>query len=199
MIVKNAVICAAGLGSRLGYDIPKCLVDIGEHKLIYYLLHALKDVENVRIVVGFKESKVIEYVKNIRKDVIFVRNPDYKSTTNSYSLYQGSHDLKDSFLTIDGDMIVDVDSLNSFFESCTPGENLIGITKSKTEDAVFVDVDESMNVTRFSRGTKTEWEWSGIAYLQNGIIRSDGRYVFEDLIDHLPMKGKEINCFEIDT
>src|SRR5690554_2474011 len=87
MKVKNVVICAAGLGSRLGLDTPKCLVKLGKHRLIYYLLETLKAVENISIVVGFKEEEVIEYVKSIREDVVFVRNPDYSTTTNSYSLH----------------------------------------------------------------------------------------------------------------
>ena len=57
--------------------------------------------------VGFKEEEVINYVRKIRQDVVFVRNPNYSTTTNSYSLYLGTYDLREPYLTIDGDMIVD--------------------------------------------------------------------------------------------
>ena len=90
MKVKNAVICAAGLGSRLGLNVPKCLVPIGSEKLIYYLLQLVKDIENVHIVVGYKEEEVIKYVRSIRNNVVFVRNPNYNTTSNSHSLYLGS-------------------------------------------------------------------------------------------------------------
>jgi len=198
-MVKNAVICAAGLGSRLGFDIPKCLVDIGNEKLIYYLLKALDRIENIRIVVGFKEKEVINYVKQIRKDVLFIRNPEFASTTNSYSLHLGTKDLQEPFLTVDGDMIVDHDSINVFINSCKIGENKVGITESKTDDAVFVKLNDRDQVIGFSREENTGWEWSGIAYLQNELIKKDGRYVFEDLIDHLPLNSAKIKCFEIDT
>lgn len=199
-MVRTAVICAAGLGSRLGYDKPKCLVDIGEHKLIYYILNALRKVEEIRIVVGFKEEEVIDTVRQIRNDVIFVRNPDFKNTTNSYSLFLGSYDLKHSFLTVDGDMILDFASINAFMEKCENGKNLIGITSAKTEDAVFVKLDQTEGqVIGFSREKISDFEWSGIAHLEPGMIRKSGRYVYQELEPHLPFECSEIDCFEIDT
>lgn len=199
MKVKNVVICAAGLGSRLGLDTPKCLVNIGEHKLIYYLLTLFSDIENVRIVVGFKEKEVMDYVKNIRDDVVFVRNPNYRTTSNSYSLYLGTYDLKEPYLTVDGDMIVEKESYKSFVESCVPGQNLIGIAKAKTEDAVFVKLNENNELIQFSREKIGEYEWSGIAYFSDIKISKTENYIFEQLIDCLPLKTQVIDCYEIDT
>lgn len=199
MKVKNAVICAAGLGSRLGLDTPKCLVKLGKHRLIYYLLDILKDVENVRIVVGFKEEEVIEYVKNIREDVVFVRNPDYSSTTNSYSLHLGSHDLQEPFVTIDGDMIIDHKNFKIFVDAIDVNEDLIAITESKTEDAVFVKIDNNNLLTQFSREPISKFEWSGIAYFANFKVSKDGKYVYQEIEPHLPMKSVLIDCWEIDT
>jgi len=199
MKIKTAVICAAGLGSRLGLDMPKCLVEIGQHRLVYYLLQLLEDFEDVRIVVGFKENEVMEYVKRIRKDVIFVRNPDYQTTTNAYSLYLGSKDLKEPYLTIDGDMIVDKDSFKKFITACKEGENLIGLTRAKTDDAVFVRMEEGNMVTEFSREKISDLEWSGISYFSNIQVSKDGNYVYQELESHLPIRGEMIECYEIDT
>ena len=136
--INTAVICAAGLGSRLGLDTPKCLVEIGGHPLIYYLLNVLHDVPNIRMVVGFKEEAVMECVRNIRRDVVFVRNPTYRTTTNSYSLYLGSHDLNVPFLNIDGDMYISRENYLKFVDGIKTGEDLIGVSVSYTEDAVNV-------------------------------------------------------------
>lgn len=199
MKVKNAVICAAGLGSRLGLDTPKCLVKLGKHRLIYYLLDILKEVENIRLVVGFKEEEVIEYVKNIREDVVFVRNPDYSSTTNSYSLHLGSYDLKEPFVTIDGDMIIDPENFKLFVDAIDVNEDLIGLTKAKTEDAVFAKIDENNFITEFSREPISKYEWSGIAYFANFKVRKDGQYVYQEIEPYLPMKSVLMECWEIDT
>jgi len=199
MSVNHVVISAAGIGSRLGLDMPKCLVKLGKERLIYYLLNILEDVQNVRIVVGFKEKEVIEYVKRIRRDVVFVRNPDYNKTTNSYSLYLGSHDLNEPFITIDGDMIIDQKNFDLFRNSVVPGKDLLGITKAKTEDAVFVKLDNKGCITEFSRDPISEYEWSGIACLSNIQIRKEGKYIYQEIEPFLPIPSVEIDCWEIDT
>ncbi|MFN3917811.1 MAG: NTP transferase domain-containing protein [Flavobacteriales bacterium] len=199
MKINNAVICAAGLGSRLGLDTPKCLVHIGNHPLIYYLLKVLEDVPNIRVVVGFKEEEVIECVRKIRNDVVFVRNPDYRTTTNSYSLYLGSHDLAEPFINIDGDMYISKENYNRFISDIKPGEDLIGVTKSYTEDAVFVKLNEKHEVVEFSREKNSNLEWTGIACFTNIKIRKEGLYVYQELEKYLPIRACEIECFEIDT
>jgi choline kinase len=199
MKIKNAVICAAGLGSRLGLDTPKCLVKLGNHPLIYYILKVLQDVPNIRIVVGFKEEEVIEYVRKIRKDVVFVRNPDYRTTTNAYSLYLGSHDLSESFINIDGDNYLDENNFRKFEESIVVGEELIGVTESFTEDAVYTKLDENGKIIEFSREKIDHYEWTGVAYFSNVKISKDGRFVYQELEPRLPIRACIIECYEIDT
>ncbi len=199
-MVKYAVICAAGMGSRLGLDIPKCMVDIGNKKLIDHLLDNLKEVENIRIVVGFKEQEVIRYVKNIRPDVVFVRNPSYNTTTNAYSLYLGSYDIGEPFINVDGDMILDPVSFKEFLKVCeTAEEDIIGITKASTEDAVFVKIDDSGMVNQFSREPISKFEWCGIAFLKNIRMSIGGKYVYQEIEPHLPLRSAYVSCFEIDT
>lgn len=197
--IKHAVIVAAGLGSRLGLNIPKCLLDIGGRKLLYYQIKLLEDVEDVRIVVGFMEENVIEYAKNIRRDIVFIRNPNYKTTTASYSLYLATKDLKDPFVTIDGDMIIQKGDFRAFLESIDGTESIIGVTSAKTEEAVFVSLNENRKITKFHRAPKTNLEWCGIAYLKDIKIHKDRQYVFEEIEPHLPLQTFEFNCYEIDT
>jgi choline kinase len=199
MKIKNAIICAAGLGSRLGLDMPKCLVSIGNKPLIFHLLKALEGVPNIRVVVGFKEDEVIKYVKSIRPDVVFVRNLNYFSTTNAYSLFLGSHDLSEPFLNIDGDMYITKENLQLFDSKIVEGQDLIGVTKSYTEDAVFVLLDDQSRVIEFSREKISDFEWTGIAYFSNVKIQRDGKYVYQELEKVLPIKACEVVCYEIDT
>lgn len=197
---KHAIISAAGLGSRLGLNIPKCLIEINGKPLIEYQLELLKDIEDIRIVVGFMEHKVIDLVQRIRKDVVFVRNPDYKTTSNAYSVHLGTRDLKNPFIIIDGDLLIEKASFDAFLKRCNGEESVIGITQSKTEDAVFVTADEkSGKMTKFHRSPKGDYEWTGIAYLKNIPVKADGKYVFTEIEPFLPLAYHNIVCYEIDT
>jgi choline kinase len=199
-IVEHAVISAAGVGSRLQLNMPKCLVDIGGRKLIDYQLDLLVNVPDVRIVVGFMEGDVIDYVKNRRKDVVFVRNPDYRNTTNSYSLHLGSRGIKDGFLSFDGDLLVNPTSFTSFINRCSNGRSVIGITPSKTEEAVFVRLDADKGLlTGFDVVNKSDFEWSGLAYFSGITIEKNSGFVFHEIEKHLPLDYAVIDCFEIDT
>lgn len=199
MKINNAVICAAGLGSRLELDMPKCLVEVGGRKIISYLLEVLKDVPNIRVVVGFKEQDVIDTVRKIRKDVVFVRNPDYMNTSNSYSLYLGSKDFDEPFLNIDGDMLIKRSEFAKFCKEIEEGKDLIAVSHAYTEDAVFAKLNEQSEVIEFSRNKISNLEWTGIAYFATIRIRKEGKYVYQELESKLPIKACEIECFEVDT
>ena len=56
MKIKHAVICAAGLGSRLGKNMPKTLVNITEDKkIIDHQLELVEEIElpDVRPIINF--------------------------------------------------------------------------------------------------------------------------------------------------
>lgn len=197
--VKHVVISAAGLGSRLELDMPKCLVEVGGRKLIDYQLDLLAEIEDVRIVVGFREEEVIDHIRKIRDDVIFVRNPDYQTTTNSYSVYLGSRNLQEPFITLDGDLLIEPRSFEDFLRQCGKGKSIVGITKTKTEEAVFVEIDETEHIIAFQRERRSDFEWTGIAYLDGIKIVKDAGYIYHVIEKHLPLKAFEISCHEIDT
>ncbi|MGY3189348.1 phosphocholine cytidylyltransferase family protein [Lysinibacillus sp. TE18511] len=203
-IIKHAIISAAGMGTRLGMNMPKCLVEVNGRKIIDYLLELLKNIEDIRIVVGFMEEEVINYVKSIRSDVIFVRNPNFKITTNSYSVHLASKDLDEPFLIIDGDLIINKKSFENFLSNCEkkPEHSLVGITKSKTEEAVFTAIKKEDNenyIKSFTREEQLDYEWSGLAYLNGIKIEKNGGYIFHELEKHLPIRCEIIECWEIDT
>lgn len=196
---QYAVISAAGLGSRLELNMPKCLVEIGGRRIIDYQLDLLQNVPNVRVVVGFMEDKVMEHVRRHRDDVVFVRNPDYASTTNSHSLNLGSRDLKVPYLAIDGDLLLVPESFRQFLEACRSGRTIIGVTPSKTEEAVFVELDEQKQVVGFQRKPRTGFEWSGLAQIAGIQINPEIGYVYKNFEPFLPLESFNIECYEIDT
>jgi choline kinase len=203
--IKHVVISAAGLGSRLGMDIPKCLIPLRGKTLIEYQLALLENVPDVRIVVGFKEQDVIKHVGKRWRNVTFARNPQYASTSNTYSLALGSKYLSEPFIAIDGDLIIEPSSFRTFLDMCENSvSSIVGIVERSTEDAVGVQLDEHQRVIRFLRYgdpgfAETKYEWCGIAYFNDLKIDISRRFVYEAIAPHLPLVATLIKCAEIDT
>ncbi|HDT6547417.1 TPA: NTP transferase domain-containing protein [Kluyvera ascorbata] len=198
--VKHAIIAAAGVGSRLGLGRTKCLLEINHQPLIAYLLKLLEDVEDVRIVVGFQEQDVIDTVLRYRRNVTFVRNPDYLSTSTLTSYWLGGQGIDENCLFMDADIIFDPESFVRFKNTCVYNrqDNIIGITPTKTHDAVFVSLADS-KVVGFSREHKTDYEWANLCFIHPQLLTSAGESVFQQLTQHLPLTAHEIQSFEIDT
>lgn len=68
------VICCAGMGTRLGIGTTKALLDINGKPLILHQLEALRNFDDIRVVVGYQADKVIQVVNSCRKDIMFVFN-----------------------------------------------------------------------------------------------------------------------------
>lgn len=197
--IKHAIISAAGLGSRLQLNMPKCLIEFDGVSLLERQIALLDDVEDVRVVVGFMEEKVINVAKRHRKDILFVRNPLYTSTTNCYSISLGINGIRDPFMLIDGDLLIDPISFAKFMNSYEVGDELIGYTDARSDDAVYVKKSASEQLLGFSRDEVTQYEWPGIACLSNVAVNRDDRFLFEVIARIEDVKTHYIDCIEIDT
>lgn len=197
--IKHAIISMAGLGSRLGFNMTKGLVKVGEKRIIDYQLELLEEINDVRIVIGFQEEKVMEHVRKIRDDVTFVRNPDFKTTSTTHSIHLASKDLKDPYIIMDGDIIINKKDFKNFLNNCN-NKSIICITPSKTEEAVFVSINKNSNtIESFQRSPQSKYEWTGIAYLNNIWLDKNQKYVYKDLENYYPLNYFILDCYEIDT
>ncbi len=203
--VKHIVVSAAGLGSRLGLDIPKCLLEVRGRTLIDHQLELFRCIPDVRIVVGFKEAEVVRQVAARWPHVTFVRNPEYAHTSNTHSLALGSRFLSEPYVAVDGDLLIEPESFRAFLAQCRTSESsIVGIARRTTEDAVGVRLDAQGRVAGFLRTgdpgfAETSHEWCGIAYFLGTTVTTASTFVFQELAKHLPLPACEIKCAEIDT
>lgn len=102
----KAVILAAGIGSRLGKNIPKCLNELpnGEN-IIERQIKILKNYTNeIYIVIGFKKNLFLE----LYPDNNYVINENYSDTNTSKSLLLALKTIKnDDILWLNGDVVFD--------------------------------------------------------------------------------------------
>lgn len=194
---NTLVLGCAGLGSRLGLNSTKALINFEGRPLVQWQLEALREIEDVRIVVGFQANDVIRSAIEVRRDVVFVFNHDYFSTGPGRSLYLGSRYANDYVIAWDGDLLVHRDSLPECLRH--EGEYL-GVSRAVTEDAVFALLDEvGESVVGFSRDQRAPFEWCGPARLRKSSV-ADGRgSIYEGLLDRLPISALKVDAFDIDT
>jgi choline kinase len=203
--LTTVIISAAGIGSRLGLGIPKCLVPFRGAAVIDHLLALMPAGTDVRIVVGFKEAEVMAHVSRHWPDVTFVRNPSYATTSNSYSLHLASRHLRGPFISVDGDMLIEPASFDRFLAACAgAAAPIVGIAQRTSEEAVAVKLSDDGMVTSFLRAGAPGYEactmeWCGVALFAGTTVAPNPRFVFEELSRHLPLRTQELICREIDT
>ena len=193
--IKSVVISCAGIGSRLGLGLTKALVKINGQSLISLQLKMFKDVEDVRIVVGFQANDIIEEVLKYRKDVVFVFNHRYFETKTGTSYYLGARHAYDITLEWDGDLLVHPDDVRTILN--TEGE-FICYGDITSDDAVYVQTDEEGRVLRFSRESG-DYEWTGPACLKRGNLIYSTQNVYNIFERCLPMRGIKVRAYDIDT
>ncbi len=192
---KTVIISCAGMGKRLGIGTTKALVNVGGKPLIIRTLEQLNDVKDVRVVVGYQAERVMEVVKNYRKDVTFAFNHEYEHNGTAASVCKALPGAAEFILTIDGDLLVhpeDMKTLLTLNYECICG------TKIDSDGPVLLTVDDNGDVVSFSRETG-DYEWTGICCIKTENIIPSEKHVYQMLEPILPKKHLFIRTKEIDT
>lgn len=193
---KSVVLSCAGTGSRLGLAQTKALIKIKEKSIIAWQLEALKNINDLRIVIGFQANDVIQEVLRYRRNVTFVYNHSYFDTKTGMSLYLGGKDAVNPLVIgWDGDLLVHPDDVNKLLEY--DGEYLAYSEKSSA-DAVFLNLNQMGQVTSFSREAG-DFEWTGPCCLRRDKLRENNGHVFDIFVSELPIQGLQIRAKDLDT
>lgn len=193
---KSVVISCAGIGSRLGLGSTKALIPIRGTSLIGWQMQLFREVEDVRIVVGFQANEVIDEVLKFRRDVTFVFNHNYFDTKTGASFYLGARDANQYVIEYDGDLLVHPDDVKMLLN--TDGEYICYADKM-SDEAVWVRTNALGDVCSFSRESG-DYEWTGPACIQKSKLQYTRiGNVFNQLEGWLPMRGIKVRACDIDT
>lgn len=131
---RIAVLLAAGEGRRLHphtVDRPKCLVEVGGRPLLARALAALDGAgfDELVVVTGYREDVLNEFLAGFagRMRITCVRNPDYATTNNAYSLWSARVAVPGDFVLLDGDLLFEPRVLTSLLAS--PGEVVLAVER----------------------------------------------------------------------
>lgn len=192
---KSIVISCAGIGSRLGLGTTKALLEIDGRSLIAWQMGLFKEIEDVRVVIGYQANDVVAEVLKYRSDVIFIYNHSYFDTKTGASFYLGARHANNLVVEYDGDLLVHPEDMRRCLDM--EGE-YIAYSDKMSDDAVFVVVDERGDVLSFSR-REGDFEWTGPACIDRKKLTYTSGNVYNQLEKYLPMKGIHIRACDIDT
>jgi len=193
--IKSVVLSCAGIGSRLGLGQTKALIKIKDKSIIRWQLELLKDVEDIRIVIGYQANDVVKEVLKVRKDVVFVYNHNYFNTKTGASFYLGSQDAREYVIEWDGDLLVHPDDIKKILD--TNGE-FVCYSDISSDEAVYVQINDNNDVINFSRSSG-DYEWTGPVCMKKSKVFYTTGNVFEQIEPNLPIKGMKIRAYDIDT
>ena len=132
----EAVILAAGMGTRLGSLVPKPLTSIQNEKTVLDLqvehLSKRKEVHNIFMVVGYKKEIIME----LFPDLLFVYNSGYARTNTAKSLLLALKKIEDDVIWINGDVYFDPEILDMMFSS-PDSACLVNVSECNTEEVKY--------------------------------------------------------------
>lgn len=119
--IKNAIILAAGRGSRMGYltnDMPKCMMTVNNKTIIQKTIETLKykNIKNIIVVTGYKADILEKHIRTFDNDIIFINNAEWLTTNSMYSMYLALKYLSNS-IVIDSDIYIN--NINSILTKIT--------------------------------------------------------------------------------
>ena len=110
MKIENAIILAAGRGSRMGNltdNKPKCMVKINNKSVIQRTIEVLKykNINNIVVITGYNSDKLRRHLNAIDKNIKIIENKIWNETNSIFSMFLALHYLKNS-IVIDSDIYI---------------------------------------------------------------------------------------------
>jgi len=105
---QNAIILAAGQGSRMGTltaDRPKALLEVAGYSLIDRQIDAvtLSGIRNITVVTGYKRHVLHAHLGS---RVSFIHNQRYSQSNSLYSLWLARHVVRQGAIVLNSDILV---------------------------------------------------------------------------------------------
>lgn len=195
---KTVIIAAAGVGSRLGAGIPKCLVEVNGHAIFEYQLRAFSWADEIRMVIGHMAEEVIRRVSSVNPSVVFIKNTDYSNTTTLQSNFLGAQGVEGKAMFIDGDMVISRGTAEALCQAYETGEDFIGVAGEISGEPVYAGL-EAGQVQWFSYDRPSSYEWANVALLDVKRLTYQKTHFYVQLEKYLPAKALVVDRLEIDT
>jgi glucose-1-phosphate thymidylyltransferase len=203
-MVKKAVILAAGEGKRLRpftETMPKVMLPVANKPILEYVLDAVKKsgIDEVILVVGYKKEVIMEYFKDYKNITIRYVTQD-KQLGTAHALLQTKKHIKEPFIVLAGDNIIDPGSIQKLMKDSSEYAILIKEHPYPSKyGVVFVENKSIRRIVEKPKEDIGKYISTGIYKLPSSVFTtieqcsSQGVHSLSSVIQTLVDKGTHIN------
>lgn len=181
----QAIILAAGMGTRLARPHPKPMTELSDgrtimHQQVQNLQQVFRKKLRLTVAVGFKLEMILEHVP----DASFVYNENFDQTNTSKSLLKAvRNSAKGGVLWMNGDVVFDPDLLDMLIPYIKRDESFITVDVSSVSDEeVKYTTDDDGNILQLSKTVHAEAA-KGEAVGINFVSSKDKKKLLKRLIE----------------
>ena len=203
-MIKKAVILAAGEGKRLRpftETMPKVMLPVANKPLLEYVFDATKKsgIDEIIVVVGYKKEVIMEHFKDYKNIKITYVTQDRQLGT-AHALLQAKKHIKDTFIVLAGDNIIDSASISKLIKD--PADHALLIKEHPHPSKYGVVIVENRNISRIIEKPKEDigkYISTGIYKLPRSVFTdierctAQGAHALSSVIQSLIEKGTHIN------
>jgi len=206
----KAVILAAGEGKRLRpftETIPKVMLPVANKPVLEYVVDAVKKsgIAEIIIVVGYKKEVIMEYFKEYKGLKISYVTQD-KQLGTAHALLQAKSRIKETFIVISGDNIVDQKSISQLIKDQSKYSMLIKEHPHPSKyGAVFIEKGKLKEIVEKPKEEIGKFISTGIYKLPKSIFKtveeltSRGTNDLTSVIQEVMKNGEEINTIKAES
>jgi UDP-N-acetylglucosamine diphosphorylase/glucosamine-1-phosphate N-acetyltransferase len=203
-MTKKAVILAAGEGKRLRpftETMPKVMLPIANKPLLEFVFDAVRKsgIDEIIVVVGYKKEVIMEYFKEYKNIKITYVTQDRQLGT-AHALLQAKKHIKDSFIVLAGDNIIDSGSIEKLLKDKSEYSLLIKEHPHPSKyGVVFVENRSIRRIVEKPKEDIGKYISTGIYKLPRSVFTeieqctSEGAHALSSIIQSLVDKRKHIN------
>lgn len=206
----KAVILAAGEGKRLRpftEAMPKVMLPVGNKPILQHVFEAVKKsgINEVIVVVGYKKEVIMDYFKDY-KDIEINYVIQDKQLGTAHALLQTKDEIKNSFIVLAGDNIIDEKSISKLIEDNSEYSLLIKEnTQPSKYGVVFLKKGKLKKIVEKPKEELGKFISTGIYKLPKSIfnkiedLSSNGIYDLSSVIESTVQKKITINTIIADS
>jgi len=202
--LMKAVILAAGEGRRLRpftETMPKVMLPISNKPVLEYVFDAVKNsgIDEIIVVVGYKKEVIMEYFKDYEDANITYVVQD-KQLGTAHALLQAKKHIKDSFIVLSGDNIIDQNSISRLLKNKSEYSILIKEHPHPSKyGVVFVEKNILKEIVEKPKEELGRFISTGIYKLPSSVfddvkkLTSQGIYALTSVVQSIVDRGEKIS------